>query len=130
MQHDISLAGIDIVSHGYRAAAGSPATDVYDRLVGPLPATATRMVWLALRFDATEGVAAVARRGGGEEGVSRAITIAASRVAARAFSPHRRSNPQRCRSVGASIRRPSLRRGSMHRCPECATPATASVRAT
>ncbi|MFC9360061.1 type VII secretion protein EccE [Rhodococcus sp. NPDC057014] len=80
VQHDISLTGIDIVSHGYRAAAGTPATDVYDRLVGPLPATATRMVWLALRFDATESVAAVARRGGGEEGASRAITIAAGRV--------------------------------------------------
>ncbi|MFC9551112.1 type VII secretion protein EccE [Rhodococcus sp. NPDC056960] len=80
VQHDISLSGIDIVSHGYRAAAGTPATDVYDRLVGPLPATATRMVWLALRFDATGSVAAVARRGGGEDGACRAITIAASRV--------------------------------------------------
>lgn len=80
VQHDISLSGIDIVSHGYRTAAGSPATDVYDRLIGPLPATATRMVWLALRFDATESVDAVARRGGGEEGASRALTIAASRV--------------------------------------------------
>ncbi|WP_072687341.1 type VII secretion protein EccE [Rhodococcus marinonascens] len=79
-QHDISLSGIDIVSHGYRAASGTPATDVYDRLVGPLPATATRMVWLALRFDAAESIQAVARRGGGEEGASRAITIAASRV--------------------------------------------------
>jgi type VII secretion protein EccE len=80
VQHDISLSGIDIASQGYRAAAGSPTTDVYDRLIGPLPATETRMVWLALRFDATQSVAAVARRGGGEEGASRAITIAASRV--------------------------------------------------
>ncbi|AOW94375.1 type VII secretion protein EccE [Rhodococcus sp. WMMA185] len=79
-QHDISLSGIDVVSHGYRVASGTPATDVYDRLVGPLPATANRIVWLALRFDATENVEAVARRGGGEEGASRAITIAASRV--------------------------------------------------
>ncbi|MCQ4120220.1 type VII secretion protein EccE [Rhodococcus tibetensis] len=79
-QHDISLSGIDIVSHGYRAAAGTPATDVYDRLVGPLPATATRMVWVALRFDATGNTEAVARRGGGEQGASRVITIAASRV--------------------------------------------------
>lgn len=79
-QHDISLSGIDIVSHGYRAAAGTPATEVYDRLIGPLPATATRMVWLALRFEATKNVEAVARRGGGQEGASRTITIAASRV--------------------------------------------------
>ncbi|XGU19728.1 type VII secretion protein EccE [Rhodococcus sp. 3Y1] len=63
-QHDISLTGIDIVSHGYRAASGTPATEVYERLIGPLPATATRSVWLALRFDALEGGAAVERRGG------------------------------------------------------------------
>ena len=37
VQHDISLAGIDIASHGCRAAAGSLATDVYDRLIGPAP---------------------------------------------------------------------------------------------
>ncbi|MEV0945854.1 type VII secretion protein EccE [Rhodococcus sp. NPDC049939] len=79
-QHDISLSGIDIVSHGYRTAPGTPATEVYEKLVGPLPATATRMVWLALRFDATESTEAVAKRGGGEEGASRAITIAATRV--------------------------------------------------
>lgn len=79
-QHDISLSGIDIVSHGYRAASGTPATEVYERLIGPLPATATRSVWLALRFDALEGSAAVARRGGGERGAGRAITVASNRV--------------------------------------------------
>ncbi|NLE79270.1 MAG: type VII secretion protein EccE [Rhodococcus sp.] len=79
-QHDISLSGIDIVSHGYRAAAGSPATEVYDRLVGPLPATATRTVWVVLRFDALAGKDSVDRRGGGREGASRCITIAANRI--------------------------------------------------
>lgn len=79
-QHDISLTGIDIVSHGYRAASGTPATEVYERLIGPLPATATRSVWLALRFDALEGGAAVERRGGGEQGAGRSIAVAANRV--------------------------------------------------
>ncbi|MFD4366132.1 type VII secretion protein EccE [Rhodococcus sp. NPDC058521] len=79
-QHDISLSGIDIVSHGYRAASGSPATDVYDRLVGPLPATATRTVWLVLRFDALAAKDAVDRRGGGREGAARSITMAANRI--------------------------------------------------
>ena len=79
-QHDISLTGIDIVSHGYRAASGTPATEVYERLIEPLPATATRSVWLALRFDALEGSAAVERRGGGEQGAGRAIAVAANRV--------------------------------------------------
>lgn len=79
-QHDISLSGIDIVSHGYRVASGSPATEVYDRLVGPLPATATRTVWLVLRFDALAGKDSVDRRGGGREGAARSITIAANRI--------------------------------------------------
>ncbi|MCJ0905082.1 type VII secretion protein EccE [Rhodococcus sp. ARC_M6] len=79
-QHDISLTGIDIVSHGNRVAAGTPATEVYDRLIGPLPATATRTVWLALRFDGVEGVDAVERRGGGEQGAARSISVATSRV--------------------------------------------------
>ncbi|WP_371842899.1 type VII secretion protein EccE [Rhodococcus triatomae] len=79
-QHDIGLSGIDIVSHGYRAATGSPATEVYDRLIGPLPATATRMVWLALRLEHDENLDAISRRGGGEDGASRAASIAATRV--------------------------------------------------
>lgn len=79
-QHDISLTGIDIVSHGYRVASGTPATEVYDRLIGPLPATATRIVWLALRFNRIEGADAVDRRGGGEKGAARSISVATNRV--------------------------------------------------
>ena len=79
-QHDISLTGIDIVSHGFRVASGTPATEVYDRLIGPLPATATRIVWLALRFDRIEGSDAVDRRGGGGDGAARSIAVATSRV--------------------------------------------------
>jgi type VII secretion protein EccE len=79
-QHDISLGGIDIVSHGYRASAGSPATEVYDQLVGPLPAMAQRTVWLAVRFDATAQSGAVTRRGGGTTGAARAASVAALRI--------------------------------------------------
>ncbi|NLU81758.1 type VII secretion protein EccE [Rhodococcus sp. HNM0569] len=79
-QHDITLSGIDIISHGYRAASGTPATEVYERLIGPLPATATRMVWLALRLDASDNAEAVASRGGGAEGTARAVTVAATRL--------------------------------------------------
>ncbi|MFE3292953.1 type VII secretion protein EccE [Rhodococcus sp. NPDC059234] len=80
VQHDIHLAGLDIVSHGCRAVTGSPAADVYDRLVGPLPAAAVRTVWLALRFDATAQAESVARRGGDREGAARAVSIAAQRI--------------------------------------------------
>ncbi|MFC9790909.1 type VII secretion protein EccE [Rhodococcus sp. NPDC127528] len=79
-QHDIHLAGIDVVSHGRRAVAGSPAADVYDRLVGPLPAAAVRTVFLALRFDATAEAESVARRGGDSEGAARAVSVAAQRI--------------------------------------------------
>lgn len=80
VQHDIALAGIDIVSHGYRSRSGTPAGGVYEQLIGPLPATAVRTVWLAIRFDALECPDAVARRGGGTDGAARAITVATQRI--------------------------------------------------
>ncbi|WP_420878874.1 type VII secretion protein EccE [Rhodococcus sp. (in: high G+C Gram-positive bacteria)] len=79
-QHDVTLGGIDVVAHGSRAVTGSPAADVYDNLVGPLPAVARRTVWVALRFDAAANGASVARRGGGEEGAARTVAVAARRV--------------------------------------------------
>ncbi|MGW4356066.1 type VII secretion protein EccE, partial [Nocardia sp. NPDC004582] len=47
-QHDILLSGIDIVSHGFRSRSGTPAGAVYESLLGPLPATAHRTVWLTI----------------------------------------------------------------------------------
>ncbi|MCA1006235.1 type VII secretion protein EccE [Rhodococcus hoagii] len=79
-QHDVTLGGIDIVAHGSRAVTGTPAADVYDSLVGPLPAIARRTVWVALRFDGAANGASVARRGGGEEGAARTVAVAARRV--------------------------------------------------
>ncbi|HLS78291.1 MAG TPA: type VII secretion protein EccE [Nocardia sp.] len=79
-QHDILLSGIDIVSHGHRSRAGTPAGKIYESLLGPLPATAHRSVWLAIGFDAVAGAGAAARRGGGIEGASRAVTIATQRI--------------------------------------------------
>lgn len=79
-QHDVTLGGIDIVAHGSRAVTGTPAAEVYDNLVGPLPAVARRTVWVALRFDAAADGASVARRGGGEEGAARTVAVAARRV--------------------------------------------------
>lgn len=80
VQHDIALSAIDVVSHGYRTIPGTPAAEVYDRLLGPLPAPAMRTAWLALRFDPNVCPEAVARRGGGAEGAARAMVIAARRV--------------------------------------------------
>ncbi|MEV0252215.1 type VII secretion protein EccE [Nocardia sp. NPDC050712] len=79
-QHDILLSGIDIISHGHRSRAGTPAGKIYESLLGPLPATAHRAVWLAISFDAITCPEAAARRGGGTEGASRAVTIATQRI--------------------------------------------------
>ncbi|SDE30458.1 type VII secretion protein EccE [Rhodococcus tukisamuensis] len=78
--HDLCLSGIDIVSHGARVCEGTTAADVYDQLIGPLPATARRTVWLVLRFDAAAESEAVARRGGGATGAARAASVAARRM--------------------------------------------------
>ncbi|NNH71923.1 type VII secretion protein EccE [Nocardia uniformis] len=79
-QHDILLAGIDIISHGYRSRSGTPAGASYEKLLGPLPATAHRTVWLAIAFDARRCPDAVARRGGGLDGACRVVTIATERI--------------------------------------------------
>ncbi|WP_225729853.1 MULTISPECIES: type VII secretion protein EccE [unclassified Nocardia] len=79
-QHDILLSGIDIISHGHRSRSGTPAGPIYESLLGPLPATAHRTVWLAISFDALVCPEAAARRGGGDEGASRAVTIATQRI--------------------------------------------------
>ncbi|MFC4604686.1 type VII secretion protein EccE [Rhodococcus kronopolitis] len=78
--HDLRLSGIDVVSHGRRTAAGSPAADVYGQLIGPLPATALRTVWLVLRFDPSAEAEAVTRRGGGPAGAARAMSVIAERT--------------------------------------------------
>ncbi len=79
-QHDILLSGIDIISHGHRSRSGTPAGAIYESLLGPLPATAHRTVWLAISFDAVACPDATARRGGGTDGASRSVTIATQRI--------------------------------------------------
>lgn len=79
-QHDILLSGIDIISHGHRSRSGTPAGPIYESLLGPLPATAHRTVWLAISFDTVVCPDAASRRGGGEEGAGRAVTIATQRI--------------------------------------------------
>lgn len=79
-RHDVVLDGIDVVVHGRRVHDGTPAGRAYAHLVGPLPAAADRVVRLVLRLDATSCPEAVARRGGGTEGVARTVIAAARRV--------------------------------------------------
>jgi type VII secretion protein EccE len=81
VQHDISLAGVDVVAHGRRVDPHSPPARVYDELVGPLPAIAARSVWLVVRFDAAAQARSVTLRGGGTDGAARALSVATRRIA-------------------------------------------------
>lgn len=80
-QHDISVAVIDIVMHGARTASGSPVPDVYEHLIGPLPAVATRSVWVTVTVDVPTNTDAIEVRGGGRVGATRTVGIATERVA-------------------------------------------------
>ncbi|WP_194290029.1 type VII secretion protein EccE [Nocardia macrotermitis] len=79
-QFDIRLAAIDVVALGVRTSGGHEAVRIYERMLGPLPATAVRTVWLVLRFDPQHNADAIGNRGGGPEGAARAMVIATRRV--------------------------------------------------
>jgi type VII secretion protein EccE len=82
-QFDITLDSIDVISQGARSHGHSPIAWVYDAVLGPLPAIASRDVWVSLRFDPSRCADAVRRRGGGREGVLRTAGTATRRVANR-----------------------------------------------
>lgn len=82
-QFDINLASIDVISTGARTAGGGPVSQLYERILGPLPAIAHRTVWLVLRLNPLANTEAVDNRGGGGAGALRTAIIATRRVANR-----------------------------------------------
>ncbi|MFD4442727.1 type VII secretion protein EccE [Nocardia sp. NPDC058519] len=82
-QFDIQLVSIDVIATGARTAGTGAAAQLYDRILGPLPAVAHRTCWLVLRLDPLGNTAAVDKRGGGAEGALRTVIIATRRVANR-----------------------------------------------
>ncbi|WP_052172934.1 type VII secretion protein EccE [Nocardia sp. BMG111209] len=82
-QFDIRLAAVDVIALGVRSRGTHDAIRMYERMLGPLPATATRTVWLALRFDPLDNAEAIGNRGGGTEGTVRTALVATRRVANR-----------------------------------------------
>lgn len=82
-QFDITLSSIDVISAGARTASNGPVAQIYDSILGPLPAIARRTVWLVLRLDPLANAEAVANRSGGGEGALRTAIIATRRVANR-----------------------------------------------
>ncbi len=82
-QFDITLTSIDVISTGARTAGNGVVAQLYDRILGPLPAIAHRTVWLVLRLDPLANAEAVDNRGGGRTGSLRTAIIATRRVANR-----------------------------------------------
>ncbi|MBU3065399.1 type VII secretion protein EccE [Nocardia sp. NEAU-G5] len=79
-QFDIRLAAIDVVALGVRAGGNHEAVRIYEQILGSLPATATRTVWLTLRLDPMDNTEAIGNRGGGTEGAVRTAMVATRRV--------------------------------------------------
>ncbi|AJW39902.1 hypothetical protein NY08_1872 [Rhodococcus sp. B7740] len=79
-QHDIEVRAIDVVALGCRSSAGSVATEVYEGLIGPLPAVSVRTVWVAVTLDLRANARAIEVRGGGRAGAARTAVVATTRV--------------------------------------------------
>lgn len=82
-QFDITLDSIDVVSSGARVSGYGDVARTYEQVLGPLPATAFRTVWIILRLNPLAVPEAVGRRGGGPTGALRSAIIATRRVANR-----------------------------------------------
>ena len=86
-QHDIEVCSIDVLALGFRSESGSAATQVYEELIGPLPAVALRRVWISVTVDLRANARAIARRGHGRAGAARTAVVATTRVR-RALQTH------------------------------------------
>ena len=82
-QFDITLDSIDVISQGARSRGHGQIAASYERVLGPLPAIATRSVWVTVRLDPTRCPEAVRHRGGGWEGALKTAAVATRRVANR-----------------------------------------------
>ncbi|MER7453421.1 type VII secretion protein EccE [Nocardia beijingensis] len=82
-QFDITLASIDVIGTGSRTAGTGFVAQLYDRIIGPLPAIAQRTVWLVLQLEPLANAGAVDNRGGGSDGSVRSAIAATRRIANR-----------------------------------------------
>jgi len=80
----VVLDAIQVIWHCYPGSTAlppnSPALASYMEVLGPLPATARRTTWVAIKLDPSRCPAAVRERGGGVVGAHRALIGALSRV--------------------------------------------------
>jgi type VII secretion protein EccE len=103
--NDIVLDGIDVISHGWRAPNNAPYTQVYESILGKLPAIAYRSVWVVLRLNPLNCTEAIEKRGGGPEGVLKTMMSATSRVAHRLRESGQRVNILNAAQMNTAIGR-------------------------
>ncbi|MBS1693722.1 MAG: type VII secretion protein EccE [Actinobacteria bacterium] len=73
----------DVVSAGYRVGKTAPATLValYEQVVGPYPAPASRRTWIVLRADPERTQKSAQRRDAGVAGLARYLVASTTRIA-------------------------------------------------
>ncbi|SPX88397.1 type VII secretion protein EccE [Mycobacterium xenopi] len=76
---DVKLSSIDVISPGHRAAGGF--ADLYQQMIGPVPAATHRRTRIVLRIALVDNLAAIARRGSDADAPRRTAAAACLRVA-------------------------------------------------
>jgi type VII secretion protein EccE len=76
---DVKLSSIDVITVGHRAAGRFG--DLYQQMVGPVPAATDRRTWIVLRIGMADNLAAIARRGPQEDAGRRMAAAVCLRVA-------------------------------------------------
>ena len=73
----------DVVSAGYRVGKTAPATlvSLYEQVIGPYPAPASRRTWIVLRADPERTRKSAQRRESGVAGLARYLVASATRIA-------------------------------------------------
>lgn len=73
----------DVVSSGHRVGKTAPATlvSLYEQVVGPYPAPASRRTWIVLRADPESTRKSSQRRDAGVSGLARYLVASATRIA-------------------------------------------------
>lgn len=78
-QADVTLESLDIITIGTRAAG--EFSDLYQQMLGPVPAASSRTSWLVLRIGMLDNVAAISRRAGRADAARRTAAVACLRAA-------------------------------------------------
>lgn len=76
---DVNLESLDVITIGTRASGGF--SDLYQQMLGPVPAATSRTSWLVLRIGMLDNVTAISRRSGRADAARRTAAAACLRAA-------------------------------------------------